>query len=93
MSKGLSFSAQATCNSYKQKQFTVVDEGGPLGTSTGYTEDECKTKCTEKDGCQSFRYCPDSKKCFFKDKKISESSQENSNTVCFTVYQDCENGI
>ena len=71
----------------------VVDEGGALGTSSGHTEDECKAKCSEMDGCKSFRYCPDRKKCLFKDKEISESSPEKSYYGCYTIYQDCENGI
>ena len=73
----------------------VVDEGNSLPTQMafGHTVEECKTKCTNMDGCLNFRYCPTDKKCFFKDKKISESSPEKTQTACFTVYQDCEDGI
>ena len=87
--------ADTKCSSYKQKQNMVVDEGNPLPTQMvfGHTVEECKTKCTDMDGCLNFRYCPIDRKCFFKDKKISESSPEKTQTACFTVYQDCEDGI
>ena len=89
------FIADSKCNSYKQKQNIVVDEGNSLPTQMvfGHTAEECKTKCSDMDGCLSFRYCPDTKKCFFKDKKISETSAEQAQTFCFTIYQDCEDGI
>ena len=73
----------------------VVDEGNSLPTQMafGHTVEECKAKCTDMDGCLNFRYCPIDKKCYFKDKKISESSPEPTQTACFTVYQDCGEGI
>ena len=74
----------------------VVDEGRNLQTIMGYTEDECKTKCSDMEGCYSFRYCPASQgteQCFLKDKKISEYTPQKPKTGCYTVYQDCENGI
>ena len=93
MPKFISFQPKEVCNNYKKKENIVDDEGGALGTYYGHTEDECKTKCSETDGCKNFRYCPDTKKCYLKDKKISESSPEKSNTQCYTIYQDCDNGI
>ena len=80
------------CNTYKKKQNMVVDEGNNLQTSYGFTEDECKTKCTDMNGCKSFRYCSADKKCFFKDKMISDSSPEQIQTQCYTVYQNCGEG-
>ena len=74
----------------------VIDEGKNLEMREGYTEDECKTKCSDMGGCYSFRYCPAKdgiKQCFFKDKKITESTPQKSKTTCYTVYQDCEDGI
>ena len=86
------FLADDKCSTYQQKQNIVVDEGGSLGTSYGYTVEECKVKCSETDGCQNFRYCPSTNKCFHKDKKILDSTPEQTGTSCFTVYQDCEDG-
>ena len=74
----------------------VIDEGKNLETRKGYTEDECKTQCSDMKGCYSFRYCgarEGEKQCFFKDKKISESTPQKPKTQCYTVYQDCEDGI
>ena len=81
------------CSKYQQKQNIAVDEGDSLGTSYEYTVEQCKVRCSEIDGCQNFRYCPSTNKCFHKSKKILESSPEQTGTSCFTVYQDCEIGI
>ena len=84
------------CNIYKKKDSMVVEEGKVLQIIMGYTEDECKTRCSDLEGCYSFRYCPaalGSQTCFFRDKKISEHAPEKPKNGCYTVYQDCENGI
>ena len=81
------------CNIYKQTQYTVIDEGTALDKVFDHTVDECKTKCSDIKKCKSFRYCPNGNKCFFKDKMVSESSPIETKSVCFTVYQNCENGM
>ena len=56
----------------------------------GNTLEDCKKKCDQLDGCESFGYCPNQEggSCWMRDKSVCMKCEQKERTDdCFTVYK------
>ena len=53
----------------------------------GNTLEDCKKKCDQLDGCESFGYCPNQEggSCWIRDKRVVLQKERTDD--CFTVFK------